>query len=291
MKRKKKNIDWHSGFAGGLGLCFRRYRDYITIVREHQLSKQPMRIDFIVLKKKPDIIIDNVLGRDFRTYNIIEYKNPYDALNIDVIWKVIGYAAFYKSQGNKINEISSKEITVSIFRDKISSKLIKVLRKEGIQVIDQHNGIYKLSGLIDIPIRLVSISELSENELLSLRIMVRNADKENVRAFLEESRKYKTPGDKSDADAVLQVSCEANVEMYKRLRGESDMCEALKELMAEDIEKEKIKSKNEGIQTGVDKGISGAVSILRQIGMDEGLIVDKLCKQYNLTDEQARKYL
>ncbi len=58
MKRKKneRNIDWHSGFAGGLGLCFRRYRDKITIEREHLLSKQPLRVDFLVLKKQAGVI-------------------------------------------------------------------------------------------------------------------------------------------------------------------------------------------------------------------------------------------
>ncbi len=117
MKRKKKkNIDWHSGFVGGLGLCFRKYRDKITIEREHLLSKQPTRIDFLVIKKQPDLVIDNAIGRDFKSINIIEFKNPYDALNIDVIWKVVGYAGLYKSQGKKVNQFPTNEITISLFR-------------------------------------------------------------------------------------------------------------------------------------------------------------------------------
>lgn len=96
--KNKKNIDWHSGFAGGLGLCFRKYREHITIEREHLLSKQPMRIDFLVVKKQPDIVIDNAIGRNFRTHNIIEYKNPYDAINIDVIWKLWDMPACIKDR-------------------------------------------------------------------------------------------------------------------------------------------------------------------------------------------------
>ena len=48
----KQRIDWHSGFAGGLGLSFREYRNDIEIKREYPLSKEPIKIDFIVIKKK-----------------------------------------------------------------------------------------------------------------------------------------------------------------------------------------------------------------------------------------------
>lgn len=240
--KSKKNIDWHSGFAGGLGLCFRKYREHITIEREHLLSKQPMRIDFLVVKKQADVVIDNSLGRCFRTHNIVEYKNPYDALNVDVIWKTIGYAALYKSQGERVNQISINEITVSVYRYRISKRLFKNLMAEGYTINEIDNGIYKLEGPFSIPVYLVAISELSEHDLLSLKVMVKNADERNVRAFIDESRKYNVPGDKTDADAVLQVSYEANVDMYRRMRGEADMCEALRELFADDIEKEKRES-------------------------------------------------
>ena len=81
--------------------------------------------------------------------------------------------------------------------------------------------------------------------------MVKNASESCVRAFINESVKYINPGDRSDADAVLQVSYEANVEMYRRMRGEDEMCEALKELMAEDLEKERIHGHEEGIKEGI----------------------------------------
>lgn len=87
---------------------------------------------------------------------------------------------------------------------------------------------------------------------MALKIMVKNASENSVRAFINESVKYNNPGDRSDADAVLQVSYEANEDMFKRMRGDDDMCEALKELMAEDLEKER----NQGIEEGIKEGIS-----------------------------------
>ena len=258
MKRKKnkRNIDWHSGFAGGLGLCFRKYRDKITIEREHLLSKQPLRIDFLVLKKQKDVLLDNAIGRGFRLHNIIEYKNPDDALNIDVIWKTIGYAGIYKSHGERKDAISDNELTISLFRYSISDELLEDLETRGLIVKQFEKGIYEIIGLCKLPIRLISIDELDAKELLALKVMVRNADEQTVRAFITESKNYSLPGDKQDADAVIQVSYDANIEMFKRLRGDSEMCEALRELFADDLAKERATGEKNGIQKGIQKGIS-----------------------------------
>jgi hypothetical protein len=250
-KKNKRNIDWHSGFAGGLGLCFRRYREKITIEREHLLSKQPLRIDFLVLKKQEGVLLDNAIGRGFRRYNIIEYKNPCDALNIDVIWKIIGYAGIYKSHGGKVDAISDDEITISLFRYKVSDKLLEGLKNRGLVIRTVEKGIYEITGLCKLPIRLISINELEEKELLALKVMVKNADEQTVRAFITESRNYSLPGDIQDADAVIQVSYDANRELFSRMRGDDNMCEAFRELFADELENER----EQGIEQGIDKGI------------------------------------
>ncbi len=279
MKRKnnKRNIDWHSGFAGGLGLCFRRYRDKITIEREHLLSKQPLRVDFLVLKKQAGVVLDNAIGRGLRMHNIIEYKNPDDALNIDVIWKTIGYAGLYKSQGEKVDVISDNEITISIFRYTVSEKLLEDLTKRGLLVTKIEKGIYEVTGLCKLPIRLISINELDEKELLALKVMVRNADEQTVRAFITETKNYSLPGDKQDADAVIQVSYDANIEMFKRLRGDSEMCEALRELMADDLEKERQKGEKNGIEKGISQRDKEKIAEMLNDGKSPKAIVD-FCK-------------
>ena len=43
--------------------------------------------------------MDNAIAFLFEKHNIIELKNPYEKLNIDVVWKGISYAAQYKSKG------------------------------------------------------------------------------------------------------------------------------------------------------------------------------------------------
>ena len=51
-------------------------------------------------------------------------------------------------------------------------------------------------------------------------------------------KNFKEPGDKEKADAVLQVSVVANKEKYDEVRRSTGMCEALRELMKDEIEEE-----------------------------------------------------
>lgn len=48
---------------------------------------------------------------------------------------------------------------------------------------------------------------------------------------------------------------------------------------------------DEGYDTGYDDGIKDAVKIMRSLGMDDSVIAIKLCEQYGLSNEMAKKYL
>ena len=237
----KTQIDWHSGFAGGLELVFRDYKDQLNIEREHALSKQPLRIDFLLIKVNPGTIIDNAIGRLFKTHNIIEYKNPYDELNIDVIWKVIGYAALYKGHGHSNNAIPSDELTITIFRHSRPNTLLTQLEKNGYDIACPSPGIYSISGIITIPIYIVVTRELKEDVFRVLRIMTKNANLDDIKAFITEASKYTVPGDKGNANAVLQVSSTANKAMFEILKGEDQamLCDALKDILADELKEAK----------------------------------------------------
>ena len=72
------NVDWHSGFYGAIGLEFIENDDDITLIDEHRLNHQPIRIDLLVVKKNREIQIANELGAAFRGHNIMEYKSEDD---------------------------------------------------------------------------------------------------------------------------------------------------------------------------------------------------------------------
>ena len=48
----------------------------------------------------------------------------------------------------------------------------------------------------------------------------------------------KTPRERNNIDAVLQASVSANYEIYQKVRRANGMCEALRELMKDEIEQD-----------------------------------------------------
>ena len=73
------------------------------------------------------------------------------------------------------------------------------------------------------------------------------------------------------------------------------MCEALRKLMADELKaaetKGKVIGEAIGEASGLNKGIEGSVTLLRSVGVDDSDILDKICAQYNLSEEDAKKYL
>ena len=87
--------------------------------------------------------------------------------------------------------------------------------------------------------QVVVTGQLKNEAHRSLRILSKHAQKEDVQAFIAESMRLTAPGDRNNIDAILQVSASANRALYEEVRRDSNMCEALKELMKDEIEKER----------------------------------------------------
>ena len=94
---KKHNDQWTPAFVAALRLEFREYKDVLEFHDEYQLTSKPLAMDCLVLNKKPEVQIDNDIGRIFKEHNIFEYKSPVDKINIDSFYKAISYAGLYKS--------------------------------------------------------------------------------------------------------------------------------------------------------------------------------------------------
>ena len=243
-------IQWHPGFYGGIELEFRDYKDSLKYETEYELSKKPLRVDMIIIRKDESCIIKKQIGQIFRKYNIIEYKGPNDEMGIDVFFKVIGYMGVYISRGHETEKISPSEVTISLFRHNSPEKLFSDLKNLGGIIENPFPGIYYVSGVISIPIQIVVIKELLPEENIPLRVLTPSASIEDARRFVKETQKYTSAYDKHNADAVLQVSVSANRDIYETLREEFFMCEALRDLMKDEIEKDV----NAGIEFGKREG-------------------------------------
>ena len=90
MGRKKNQ--WHPAFAAAIRMELQDNGDDLEFEEEHLLSKKPLQMDMLIIKKHSDVEIKNRIGKIFRKYNVIEYKSPQDAMGIDAFYKVLAYA-------------------------------------------------------------------------------------------------------------------------------------------------------------------------------------------------------
>ena len=112
------------------------------------------------------------------------------------------------------------------------------LQTYGHKIEETYPGIYYVTEHLPFPAQVVVTQELDPREHRSLRILSNHAQKEDVEEFLREVEKMNTPRDRQNVEAVLQVSVKANDALYREIRRDANMCDALRELMKDDIERE-----------------------------------------------------
>lgn len=231
------------------------------------------------------------ISRIFRQYNVCEFKSPDDALTIDDYFKTVTYAGLVKCSGHTVNEIPASEITVSLIRDAYPKGMIRELTIGGAVITEQYPGVYYVTrgpegtGDVLFPTQIIVTGELDKTAHSGLRILTKNAEADDVRQFLREALSETEQGTRANVDAILQVSVSANWELYERIRREKAMCQALRELMKDEI-RDEVK---EGEQRGT---ILGAVAVYRdELGLDDQTIIDRISDKFNLSGEQATAYV
>ena len=244
MNTNDDKIQWHPAFDAALQIELEAEAEYLEFEPEHLLSKKPMQIDVLV-KNEKDVKIQKNIGRIFRQYNIIEYKSPDDRLNIDDFYKTYGYACLYKSETGAIDEIPATELTITFVCYNYPLKMLQRLEHDKKLIIENiENGIYYLIG-DSIPIQLIIIPKLSKENnywLNNLRNDLKSGGE--IRNFIEQYGKKKNSKlYQALADTIMRAN-------WKELKEERKMCEALRELFADDLRE----SREEGVLEGRNAG-------------------------------------
>ena len=240
--KENKLLQWHPAFYAGLQIEFAEEAEKLIFENEHQLSKKPLEIDVLVIKKKAEEQIQKNIGRIFRRHNIVEYKSPEDYLSIDDFYKVYGYACFYKSDTKHVDEIKSNEITISFACEKRPEKLLKHLRQERqLDIMKVEEGIYYIEGAY-FPIQLLLTSELSKESNFWLKNLTNNLKEHSEVDELETE--YEKNRQNELYKAMMNIIIRANEALFEEAKGK-DMCEALRELFRDEIEEAVNKAKAE----------------------------------------------
>ena len=161
--QKRTRIDWHKLFCGAFILDMHRDRNVLRIEQETEIGREPPRTDLIVIRKEPEAVLSNEIGRIFRTYNIIEYKAPSDSLDIKAFLKGIGYVNLYIGSDTSEVDAMPQDVTLTFVRAVKPAKLMKQLEVDfGFTIREAFPGIYHIEGHAFYPIQLVVTREVSE---------------------------------------------------------------------------------------------------------------------------------
>ena len=244
----KEKLQWHPAFAAALRITLSEEMQYLELQEEYLLSKAPPKIDILVVKKLKEIAIRKKIGRIFRGHNIIEYKSPEDSLSVNDFYKVYGYTCFYKSDTSQMDSIPIEELTITLVTGKYPRKLMHHLKTTlRYQVKKAESGIYYVTG-DKIPIQIIVTKELTEAENLWLKSPTNELEQnETAEKLLEEYSKNQA---NALYRSVMELIVRANKQKFEEVKG---MCDALRELMKDEIDAEVKKQVQERIDAEVNK--------------------------------------
>jgi hypothetical protein len=202
---EQEKIYWHSAHFEALQLEFHEYLDALSFKKEHELSKEALRMDTLIIKKTKDVAIEKNIGRIFKNHNIVEYKSEKDNFTLWDYNKIMGYAFIYSS----FEKVQMSDITISISLTIYPRELVKTLEHRGMTVQNSESGIYLITGDI-VPIQILESKSLSEDENLFLRNLRSNLSGADIQKTLE-SYKERKPLDKKNVflDRLIKANPKA----------------------------------------------------------------------------------
>ena len=276
-KKEEKLLQWHSAFFADLQIELAEEAEYLTFENEHMLATKPMQMDVLVIKKDSTRQIRKNIGRIFRGHNIVEYKSPTDSLSIDDFFKVYGYACFYKSDTQRVNEIKSEDVTITFVSMRYPREMCKhleqVLQR---RITEAGPGIYYISDSVFL-IQLLVQKRLSEVENFWLKSLTNDLrEKQNVDRLIMEYRKHE---EDTLYQSVMNIIVDANAERFQV----NDMCEALDRIVdyhvqriVSEREKELIgvwteRGMTQGLAQGMEQGLAQGMEQGLAQGMEQGL--------------------
>ena len=202
---------WHNAFFVAIQAQLIDYKDALIYENEHPLTTEPLRIDVLVIKKRPETVIRKQIAEIFRLDNHFEYKNPEDSLSVSEFHKSLARVHLYKSFTNDV-EIAG--MTLSFVVTVHPRDLFQYLRETlGYAVEERYPGVFVVTGAM-IPIQIINSAKLSEDENLWLRNLNRNLTEENLRWIHGKKREY---GERIDLSAYLYAVLNANHQAIKEI--------------------------------------------------------------------------
>ena len=275
---------WHLPFQKALCVTLEADDGHYVISPERELTRKPLRIDFLILKKDSGWSIKSKFGKLLKNHTILEYKGATDRLGIEDIYKGLAYVSLYISSGTgdaeQLKKISNAEdvllmFVCSAYPKKVMEYLEDVFQGETDSGI-YHFRIWRTDIIIMVQSRLEG-EEYIWLKNLSLRV--------NTAEFDQMARQALERPEDTRRDELIQFIGEANPYLWEE---SEDMCKIF-----EEVER---RGENRGRQAGIVMGeergkLQGEsrLSSLIQILLKEGRI-DEISAATSDANERRNLY-
>ena len=111
------------------------------------------------------------------------------------------------------------------------------------------------------PVQIVVFSLVDRKLHSAFRLLTKKIKPSAVKEFLLDTKGMRSKQDLDNINAILQVSYEANKEIYEQIRKEDlAMCEALRDLFKDELQEQYEAGMSQGISQGIERGISQGIS-------------------------------
>lgn len=165
-----------------------------------------------------------------------------------------GYAYFYKSDTGTVNGIPIDEITLTYVVTRYPAKIMNhLITERHYEIQKEESGIYYVKGDY-FPIQFVVTSRLSEEKNFWLKNLTNQLESKSTGRILDEYGKHKKD---NLYKSVMNVIVRANKKAFKE---EKEMCEALMELMKDELDEAEQKGREEGHASGIAEGHTSGVA-------------------------------
>ena len=231
---KPQRNDWHSWLEILLNILLCRFfKDDVKIFPEFKLGAMPPRLDFLIVQEGQLVDLGLDVFKIFKRYNIIEFKNPHDDLSIDVLWKVVAYAALYINR----DRVPSDEVTITLIRASKPVLLFDVLKQEGAIIEDgPTKGIYIVNNWrVEFPIQIIVSTELKGEEYAIFRTISKKPDTDDIKLVMRWAENETNPVIKQFLRDYLEMLSEMDRDVLNEAKGrDPEMAKAWREIFGVD---------------------------------------------------------
>ncbi|MBQ6971716.1 MAG: hypothetical protein IJP86_05090 [Synergistaceae bacterium] len=277
MAEDDGRINYHHGFYAAMKVEFALMGVDLEYEQEIQLGEDPIRLDFLIIKKNPGVILTDPIGEFFEAVNIFEYKSPEDGLSIDDFYKAAGYSFIYKGYDRKVDELHIEDMTLTLVRHAYPRELMKVLVRTGFTVSEHHPGIYRVEGITGLKTQVIVSSRLRDEDYDGLKLIARGCTRDSVVRYMEKTAASRDGIVRTNAGTVLKMCFNINEDLDKQIGGNM---RTIQEIFKDAFDATEEKGRQEGINEANERF---AADMLRN-----GEPLDKILRYSRLAEDTIR---